>query len=144
MEKSLRTEIIIHAAAARVYSILTDFDGHATWNPFIIKSSGQAVVGATLKHTLMLNGKAMHIQPTVMVAEPSKRFEWKGVLISRFIFSGLHYFHIEPMGEAQVRLIHGEYFSGLLAGIIVKQIGQVTRMQFEAMNQALKQKAEQQ
>jgi uncharacterized membrane protein len=39
-ERRIETEIEINAPAARVWALLTDFDGMGSWNPFIKSVSG--------------------------------------------------------------------------------------------------------
>jgi hypothetical protein len=58
------------------------------------------------------------------------------------MFSCHHFFRIEPLANGQVKFVHGEEFTGLLAGIIMKQIGEQTRSGFISMNKALKERAE--
>jgi hypothetical protein len=139
--KSIQTEIIINASAARVWQVLIDFDKHSTWNPFIVNISGKPQVGETLRVELK-NGKGTSVfTPKVMVAEPNKAFEWLGKL-PLGMFSGQHFFSIEEISATQVKLIHGENFSGWLAGLLLSQIGEQTQQSFIAMNKALKQVAE--
>ena len=139
--KSIQTEIIINASSARVWQVLIDFDKHSTWNPFIVNISGKPQVGETLRVELK-NGKGTSVfTPKVLVAEPNKTFEWLGKL-PLGMFSGQHFFNIEEISATQVKLIHGENFSGWLAGLLLSQIGEQTQQSFIAMNKALKQVAE--
>ena len=140
--KSLQTEIIINASAEKVWSILTDFDKFPQWNPFIVKIEGQPVVDARLRVELK-NGDGVSVfKPKVLVVEKNEVFEWLGSLPVPGIFNGQHYFKIETLGANQVKFVHGENFSGLFAGLIMKQIGEQTRQGFIGMNKALKERAE--
>ena len=140
--KSLQTEIIINASAEKVWSILTDFDKFPQWNPFIVKLEGKPEVNTRLRAELK-NGDGVSVfKPKVLVAEKNKAFEWLGSLPVPGIFNGQHYFKIEALNANQVKFVHGEDFSGLLAGLIMKQIGEQTRMGFIGMNKALKERAE--
>lgn len=140
--KEIRTEIVINASAERVWQILTQFNQYHTWNPFIIKSEGQAKVGTRLTNT-MRNGKGtITFKPVITQMEQGKSFSWLGSLWMKGLFDGNHYFEIEVRSENQVNLKHGERFSGILSGILLKQIGEQTRNNFVLMNQALKAKAE--
>lgn len=140
--KSLQTEIIINAPAEKVWAVLTDFETFSQWNPFIVKLEGKPVVNTTLRAELK-NGDGVSVfKPKVLVAQPNKAFEWLGSLPIPGIFNGHHYFRIEPVNSGQVKFVHGEEFSGLLAGLIMKKIGEQTRQGFIAMNKALKQRVE--
>ena len=141
--KSIQTEILINADAATVWNILTDFSRYSEWNPFIRNSEGIAKVGTKLTNTMHLEGqKPQTFTPVIPQVEPLQSFRWRGSLGVRGLFDGEHYFRIEPQGERQVRLIHGEQFSGILSGMILKMIGAATEQGFIAMNNALKIRAE--
>lgn len=44
----IETEIMINASVETVWKVLTDFDNHPTWNPFIQSISGEKAVGKNL------------------------------------------------------------------------------------------------
>lgn len=144
MKQEIITEIIIHAPAEKVYHLLTDFERYSQWNPFIIQSSGVAATGARLKHVMKNNDSTITFKPKVIRAEAGKNFEWLGHLIIPGIFDGHHYFRIKDAGDGNINLIHGEKFSGLFSSLILKKIGAQTRLNFIAMNNALKALAEKQ
>lgn len=140
--KNLETEIIINATAENVWGILTDFERFPQWNPFIVKLEGKPIIETRLRAELK-NGSGVSVfKPKVLVAEKNKAFEWLGSLPIPGLFNGHHFFRIETVSPTQVKFIHGEEFTGLLAGIIMKQIGEQTRNGFISMNKALKERAE--
>lgn len=139
--KNLQTEIIINATPEKVWNILMDFAKYPEWNPFVKEITGSQQVGGQLKVTLK-NGKGTSVfTPTVVSNETANVFEWLGS-IPLGLFKGKHRFAIEKISETQVKFIHSEQFSGLLAGLIMSQIGETTRNGFIAMNKALKERAE--
>jgi hypothetical protein len=141
--KTLQTEIVINAPAEKVWGIMTDFENFPQWNPFIVNLEGKPEVGTHLRAELK-NGDGVSVfKPKVLVAEENKAFEWLGSLPIPGIFNGHHYFRIETLSGGMVKFIHGEEFSGLLAGMIMNKIGEQTRDGFIAMNKALKERAEQ-
>lgn len=142
MSKSLQTEIIINAPAEKVWNVLMDFEKYPEWNPFILSITGQAVVGNQIKAVLKNGNGTSVFKPKVLVADKNKAFEWLGSLPIPGIFNGQHHFKIERISDSQVKFIHGEQFSGLLAGLIMKQIGEATQQGFIAMNKALKERVE--
>ncbi|MBK6620147.1 MAG: SRPBCC domain-containing protein [Saprospirales bacterium] len=142
MPKNITTEITIHAPREKVWAILTDFNNYYSWNPFIVQSSGQAVVGSRLINTMM-NGKGtMVFKPVVLTVKQNEYFDWLGSLFIKGLFDGHHYFKLEDLGNGQTRLTQGENFSGILAGLLLISIGKQTRKGFEKMNEALKERAE--
>lgn len=143
MNKQIKTAIVINASRERVWNILTDFERYPEWNPFIVSIKGQLAVGNRLENTLASKGKPFRFKPRVVAVEPNQYFAWLGSLFVKGLFDGHHFFQLESLGSNQVNLVHGEHFSGILSGSILKKIGEETRNNFIAMNQALKQRAEQ-
>jgi hypothetical protein len=144
MASRLHTEIEIEATPRRVWEILTDFAAYPTWNPFIPSISGSGTVGSRLDVQLQPpGGRAMRMRPTVLAATPSQELRWLGKLGVPGLFDGEHRFRIEPLATGRVRFVQEERFTGLLSPLIMRFIAGATRQGFEAMNQALKARAEQ-
>ncbi len=141
--KSLVTSIVIEASKETIWNALTDFSQYRAWNPFIISVEGKPEAGTLLKNTMLLNGKTQVFTPVVLQAIPFEKLAWLGSLWFKGIFDGQHEFILEEISAHQVRLVQREYFSGILSGPILKLIGKETLANFEKMNQALKQRAEQ-
>ncbi|MBP7555396.1 MAG: SRPBCC domain-containing protein [Chitinophagaceae bacterium] len=142
MKKRINTEIIINASAETVWKILTDLAAYPEWNPFIIKIEGTLQKGNRLRNTLKNGNKTIVFKPIIQDVTPLVSFSWLGSLFVKGLFDGTHFFKIEPVTPNQVKLIHGEEFSGLLSTMILKKIGDDTRENFVRMNQALKERAE--
>jgi hypothetical protein len=85
----------------------------------------------------------MGIRPTVLAAAPSHELRWLGRMGVPGLFDGEHRFRIEPLGPDRVRFVHEEHFTGLLVPLVMRLIAHSTRQGFEAMNRALKTRAEQ-
>jgi hypothetical protein len=144
MSSHLHTEIPIQATPNRVWQVLTDFAAYPTWNPFIPCISGAATVGSRLDVQLQPpGGRGMRMRPTVLAATPSRELRWLGRIGIPGIFDGEHRFRIEPLDKDHVRFVQEERFTGVLAPIILRFVERGTRQGFEAMNQALKARAEQ-
>lgn len=138
------TEITIHASAERVWGVLTDFAAYPDWNPFLTQIDGEAREGAKLSVRITPDGgRTMNISPTVLRADPNNEFRWRGRLLMPGIFTGEHSFRIEATDEGPVRFVQSERFTGVLVPLVLALVGKSTRRGFEAMNQALKQRAEQ-
>ena len=140
--KQIETELIINAPSEVVWGALMDFSSYPSWNPFIVSIKGQKQVG---KHIQVLiktkNGKEMGFEPIVLKLDENDEFRWRGKLGIRGIFDGEHYFALEPLSNDQTRFIHGEFFSGILVGIMGNLLKD-TKASFEEMNQALKLRCE--
>ena len=139
--KQLRTEIILNASTEQVWKGLTDFESYKNWNPFIVSLEGELKKGGKLKATMLNKGKKNIFKPMITKLEENREFEWLGSGLLG-MFKGRHYFQLEDLGNGQTKLIHGESFSGLLSGPIMKMIGEDTLKNFQAMNKGLKEVVE--
>lgn len=138
--KELRTAIEIHATPERVWDILSDTSRFPEWNPFIQKFSGTLRKGTSIEVFLKpADGGGMTIRPRLLKVEPSRELRWLGHLWFPGIFDGEHIFEIEPLDATRVRFVQREEFNGILIPFFNLE---GTRRDFEAMNRALKERAE--
>ena len=143
MHHELHTEIEIDAPAQTVWTVLTDLDQYSEWNPFIVEASGDVEVGKRLVNRLRPpGGRAMTIKPAVTAVETAKTFEWLGHLGFPGVFDGRHRFDLEATPSGGTKLVQSEQFNGVLVRVMRKMLDNQTRDGFEAMNSALKARAE--
>jgi hypothetical protein len=143
MQHELNTEIDIDASPETVWNVLTDLDHYSEWNPFITEASGDIAVGNKLTNRMQTpGGKAMTIKPAVTAVEPAQTFEWLGHLGVPGVFDGRHRFELQATPSGGTRLLHTEHFGGLLVRFARKTLDTQTQEGFEAMNTALKTRAE--
>ncbi|RMG58841.1 MAG: SRPBCC domain-containing protein [Bacteroidetes bacterium] len=141
MSKEITTTFEYQATPEQVWAVLTDFDAYPEWNPFILSLRGKPEPGARWDVFLQPPGaRGMRFQPLVKVWESGHTFAWEGSLGFRGLFDGYHMFRLEALGGGRTRLIHGERFRGILAGLILRFIRENTRKGFESMNAALAQR----
>jgi hypothetical protein len=141
-KRTLETSVDINADAATVWQVLMDFPAYAEWNPFIRSIEGQARPGERLSVVIQTPGQGgMRFHPRVQRAEQRRVFSWLGNLLMPGLFDGRHEFALEEIGEG-TRFFQRETFSGLLAPLVWKKMELPTRAGFEAMNQAIKARAE--
>ena len=83
----------------------------------------------------------MTFRPQVTVVETDRVFEWLGRLGLPGVFDGRHRFELEstPTGT---RLTQTEAFSGVLVRFMRRSLDSKTMQGFEAMNSALRDRAE--
>jgi hypothetical protein len=85
----------------------------------------------------------MSFRPRVTAADPNREFRWRGHLFVPGLFDGDHRFELEPLdGGAGTRFVHSEAFTGVLAGLLFRFVGDDTEAGFVVMNEALKRRAE--
>jgi hypothetical protein len=140
--KELRTEIEIQASPEQVWQVLTDLNKYPEWNPFIHHAIGQARAGEKVEITFRSGSKEMTLHCTVIKVEPNRELCWKYHVILPAFFQGEHSFLIEPGGDNRVRFIDRETFTGLLVPLQARDIDTHSRRGFEAMDKALKARAE--
>ena len=141
-ERRIETSIEIEVPPGKVWSLLTYFAGMAAWNPFIKSIFGTLAPNSRLAVHIVPPGKSgMRFKPTVLAVEPERELRWLGRLLLPGIFDGEHYFLLEPVGVGRTRLTQGEKFSGILVGAFGGTLS-ATEEGFEAMNLALKQRAQ--
>ncbi len=140
----LHTEIEIAAPAEIVWRILTDLSAYPDWNPFLVRVDGEIVEGARLEVTFAPpGGKPMTMRPTVLRVTPGRHFAWLGRLAGvPKLFDGEHSFAIEPLDGGRVRFVQSEKFAGILVPFLRKMLNTSTRAGFEALNAAIKGRAE--
>lgn len=138
----IETEILINASPEKVWAVLTDFEHHPKWNPFIKSIEGEKAVGKQLKVAIQPpGGGGMTFKPEVLAFEANKEFRWKGKLLVKGIFDGEHYFRLADAGNGATRFSHGEKFSGFLVALMGSMLDK-TKAGFELMNEALKKECE--
>ncbi len=142
MHYELHTEIEIDAPPEVVWEVLTDFATYGEWNPFVTSAEGIASVG----HTLVTRfeppgGRAATLKPKVTVVDNHETLEWLGHIGLPGLLDGRHRFELEATSTG-TRVVQSEQFDGVLVRLFRKSINTTTRAGFEAMNQALKSRAE--
>jgi hypothetical protein len=122
--------------------VLTDFRSYRAWNPFITSIEGDAREGAALRVRIQLPGRrALRFRPRVLAFRPPHELRWLGRVIVPAILDGLHSFTIHAAGYEACVFRQAEHFSGVLVPLLGKTF-EATRSGFEAMNKALKARAE--
>lgn len=140
----LKTSIEISASPGQVWSILTNLAAYPAWNPFIRSIAGDLSVGHALQVTVQpVGGREMSFKPRVLVAKPEQELRWKAQILFTGLFDGEHYIQLGRTTGGTTLFTQGELFTGVLVPLIFRTAMQSgTRAGFEAMNLALKQRAE--
>lgn len=140
--RSVSSEIEIAAPAGPVWDVLTNMERYPEWNPFIREINGTLQVGERLNVRIQPpGGRAMTFRPTVRAFVPERELAWLGHLVIPGLFDGEHRFSIRPLEQDRVRFRQAETFRGLLVPLTQSMLSR-TAHGFEAMNHALKERAE--
>lgn len=143
MSYVVRTQIEISAPASRIWEILVDLDRYEEWNPFITRAKGRISPGATFEVSpRVTNGKQIIFVPRVTDYHEGREFTWTGHFYHRWFALGDHTFRLTPLTDGRIRLDHDERIYGI-GGLLVWLLGkEQIRTGFDAMNLALKRRAE--
>lgn len=140
--RELTSQVDIDAPPERVWDVLTDFGAYSEWNLFIRRASGQLRTGSRLQVVIQPPGKrAATFRPVGVKRELGRELRWRGRLLLPGVFDGEHIHRLEPLGPGRTRYVQSERLSGVLVGLLKRQLDD-TRRGFEAVNEALKARAE--
>jgi hypothetical protein len=143
MSKTLASQIDVDASPSRVWEVLTDYGAYPEWNPFIVRAEGRIEVGSRLSLRMQpVGARGVSLRPTVLEAVEG-RLRWRGRLWMPGILDAEHDFRVEALDGGRSRLTQNEKFTGLLAPVMARSLDRHTLPAFEAMNAALKLRAEQ-
>lgn len=136
----IATQVDIDAPVARVWDVLTDFPGYATWNPFMVKLEGKPEAGAPITIDIRPpGGKPRRMREKVFSVTPQSELVWGAGI--RGIGNGVHTFRLEELPGGRTRLHHGEVFTGVIFFFVKKLVAQI-EAGFVLTNEALKRHVE--
>lgn len=138
----LVTSVDVDAPAPVLWDVLTDFDAYPEWNRHS-RVSGTLAPGERLRVAPGPDaGRMPTFTPTVVEVDEGRAFAWLGHLYVRGLFDGEHSFAVEALEDGRSRLTQSERFSGVLAGPLLRFVGDDTESTFEAINEAARVRAE--
>ena len=137
--KRFHTSVEIQAAPEKIWSILTDAPGWASWNTTIDKLEGRIALGEKVKLFVKLNpGRAFPV--TVSTFDAPRTMVWTGGM-PLGLFKGERTYALTPKSSG-VEFSMTEVFSGLMSPLIEKSIPDM-QPAFDAFAACLKRRAEQ-
>ncbi len=141
--REVQSEIEIDAPPERVWEVLTDFEAYPDWNPFMRYMRGDLREGGKFETRIEPpEGRGMTFKPTITRVDPPRELRWLGRMMLPRIADGEHAFELHPLDGGRTRLVQREQFRGVLVPILWRMMGKRTEAGFEAMNEALKARAE--
>jgi hypothetical protein len=141
--QEVQTFIDINAPAGLVWAILADFRTYARWNPFIRGVAGRSASGARIELRLKTPaGDDVRVKSQVVRSNEPRELRWLERWLLPGLFSSEHRFRIESLPGGGVRFHHAEQVRGLMVPLLRQRHLLRGRRGFDAMNVALKQRAE--
>ena len=131
----------IAAPAARIWSCLADLDSWGEWNTLNPEVSGRLAIGGTLEIVETLQGEAAR-RNQVIVPDwiPETQLIWTDK--RGFLAKSTRYFEIEALTETGCIVANGEIFEGWRGEDWAAARQGRLRAAYEAVNVALKARAE--
>jgi len=139
--RSYQVTKTIAAEPAALWALLTDAPAYPRWNKAVDRIEGTIDAGETIKVHVPVNpGRAFPVKVTTF--EPPRRMVWAGGL-PLGLFKGERTCRLEPKGDGRTEFSMQELYSGPLAGMMFRQIPDLTAA-FEDFGESLKKAAEKQ
>ena len=140
--RTIETGTDIAAPRWRVWQVLTDVDRYPAWNPFITSVDGALREGSKLRVRLEPPGRrAVTFEPTVVALAQERELGWRGRLLVPGLLDGEHAFLLEERAGG-CRFRQAVRLSGVLVPLLGAGLIEATRRGCEAMDAALKARAE--
>ncbi|WP_439028026.1 SRPBCC family protein [Haloarchaeobius sp. DT45] len=137
----VETTIDINAPADVVWTVLTDFERYAEWNPFITDARGRVVEGEDIEIRLDTpGGRSVRLEPTVLAVTENELLQWRGQYLAPRLFDGTHTVELEALDESRTRVVQREEFTGTATDQVFGATS--FRDGLDAMNRALKERTE--
>jgi hypothetical protein len=117
--KSFETRITIKATAEKIWRILTDGPGYASWNTTYHKLEGNIALGEKLALHVKISPRVFKVKVAELV--PNQKMVWADGMPFG-LFKGERTYTLTPKGDGTVEFFMIEVFSGLMSPLIVKSI----------------------
>jgi hypothetical protein len=141
--QQLQTHIDIQAPAKLVWAILADFRTYKRWNPLIRGVLGRPSTGAQIEVRLRSHqGSDFSFRSTIVRVREPLELRWLECWKLPGFFSSERRFRIVPLPQGGVRFHHDEQVKGIMVPLLPGRGRLRSKSGFDAMNAALKQRAE--
>jgi hypothetical protein len=138
---TVHDEMVVTAPRTLVWELLTDFEGYADWNPYIVRARGEARKGAEVELWLELHeGDLEKFECDVLDVKERRKLRW---LCRTYGVPGVldreQTFHVLPLGPGRVRLVYDGRLEGLFQPFTDLDH---LKLGYKRMTHALKERAE--
>ena len=141
--KAVRTEIVIDAAPQTIWAILDELELYSEWNKVLPKISGRTTVGSHLDAVITFTGaEPQPFSPKLIRIVGARELRWVSEIPGETVSRAEHYFILTPRDDGQTHVEHCEEFDGPLADMMWSMVGHIAPADYDALNRALKARAE--
>ena len=125
-----------------IWELIADLPGWSDWNPLYTEAKGAIRIGETLTITMQLPKEPpREIRPVVLEWVPNDQIHWRLKMMGGLV-STTRFLELEQLDSASTIFSNGELIGGLLGPSVARRIGRKLHRGFQAMNEALKERAE--
>mgnify|MGYP001220154120 CR=1 FL=1 len=132
----------VQAPAETIWEILYDLESWGEWNPLYPEAHGAIRIGSQLDLALQLEGEARRrISPVVLEWVPNDQIHWRLKMMGGLVTT-TRFLELEQLDTASTIFSNGELIGGLMGPSVARRVGRKLYRGFQAMNEALKERAE--
>ncbi len=141
--KVVRTEIVIDASAQTIWSILDDLELYVDWNRVLPEVRGLTTVGRHIDAVICFTGsEPQPFSPKLIRIVGARELRWVSEIPGESVSRAEHYFILTPLSDGKTHVEHCEEFDGPFADAMWAMVGHIAPIDYDALNHALKERAE--
>ncbi len=139
-----REQAVIAADQHRIWQLLVDLPGYASWNPWVVRAEGASTPGSRVKVDVVLGSHVMAAEHTVLVVEPQTRFCWRDAGWNAIFVYGQRCRTLERRPDGTILVRNELLLDGIFSPAANLTVGKAMRDGMAAEMAALKRHAEDQ
>ena len=142
-QPQVSASIEIDVPSEVVWTVLTDFDRYAEWNPFNVGMTTEFEMGAAVHMEVALVGSRTQRQTEyITTLVPGQKVCWSMNRTPAWLIRATRCQLLEPLGEGRTRYTSDDTITGILAPLVMLVYGRAMQRGFESACTALKRRAE--
>ena len=131
----LEDTLEIGATPERLWSVLIDLPGWATWNTLRATAPEGLAAGRPIQLVLRVGRLQIPVRATLTCVSPAVAISWMGGVPG--LFTATHGFDLSPTQRGGTLVRHHETFGGLLHRPLLAILGERQRRIYRAVNEGL-------
>ncbi|WP_298771024.1 hypothetical protein [uncultured Shewanella sp.] len=114
----IKTEtVIIQSQTSAIYDTLLDFDKYHLWNPWLFEASGDPSIGGNVWAKLILDGKEMESNHTIISLAHNQVFCWRDEMWYSFLAGGERCRYLIQQNNGTTQVSGSFQFKGWISGL---------------------------
>ena len=138
----IEQELDIDAPGELVWSVLTDFEAYAQWNPFVVEAACALQPGGAIDMKVKLLGPAQRQVEYIHAVDPGKGFSYNMKPMPLGALSSFRSHKIIDLGDGRSHYSSYFYLQGWLMPVVRGLMRGALQRGFSSMSEALKVRAQ--